>query len=107
MLDNACFVQDFCRDKSQEDLSDDVPTRFVIERSLQNIGEAAYQLRRIGSDLIRFVPESDRVIATRHVLVHGYDEVKPRVLWDIVILHLPQLITSLNRYFDDLDGSSA
>ncbi|MEM1354952.1 MAG: HepT-like ribonuclease domain-containing protein [Planctomycetota bacterium] len=106
MLDNAFFVQSFCQDKSREDVADDQPTRFVIERGLQNIGEAAFQLRRTGAECINVVPDSDRVIATRHILVHGYDEVKPRVLWDIITIHLPGLISALSQYFDELDEES-
>ena len=106
MLDNARFVQSYCRDKSLQSLIDDTATRFAVERGLQNIGEAAFQLRRMGAACISLVPDYERVIATRHILVHGYDEVRPRVLWDIVTLHLPQLIAALIRYFEELDEAA-
>jgi len=61
----------------------------AIERALQNIGEALLQLRRLDETLARSIPECDRIIGLRHVLVHGYDQVQPAVLWNIVELKLP------------------
>ncbi|MGB0767826.1 MAG: DUF86 domain-containing protein [Phycisphaeraceae bacterium] len=107
MLDNAYFVRSYCQDKSRQDIIEDKPTRFVVERGIQNIGEAAFQLRRTGADCLSVVPDYDRVIATRHVLVHAYDEVKPRVLWDIVTIHLPELISALDQYFEKMNDASA
>ena len=59
-------------------------------RLISVVGEAAYQLSR---ELRAAHPEVPwrQIIATRHIIVHDYDEVDEDRIWDIIVNFLPQL----------------
>ena len=59
-------------------------------RLISIIEEAAYQLTR---ELRAAHPEVPwrQIIATRHIIVHDYDEVDEDRIWDIIINFLPKL----------------
>lgn len=97
MLDAAEFLVQFVQGRTLDDMLEDRGFRLAIERSLENIGEALFQLRRINESVAMKIAECDRIIALRHVLVHGYDQVKPAVLWNIIEVKLPTLIEDVRR----------
>ena len=95
MLDNARQMQRIIAGKAYEDLHEDMTFRFAVERGLQIIGEAAFQLRRIHPESLESITEADRIIAMRHVLVHGYDEIKLDILWMVLTAKLEPLIVDV------------
>lgn len=68
----------------------------AIERYIEVIGEAAGKLSQQTRDLAPDVPWS-QVIGARNVIVHGYAEVEPDRIWDIVKSHLPSLRAAVGR----------
>jgi uncharacterized protein with HEPN domain len=95
MLDNARRMQQIIQDKTYEDLHEDIAFRYAVERGIQIIGEAAFQLRRIHPVSLESISESDRIITMRHVLVHGYDKVKLDIVWMVLTTKLDPLIAEL------------
>ncbi len=55
----------------------------AVERYIEIIGEAAGKLSQHTRDLAPHVPWS-QVIGARNVIVHGYAEIEPDRIWDIV-----------------------
>jgi len=68
----------------------------AVERYIEVIGEAAGKLSRHTRDLAPDVPWS-QVIGARNVIVHGYAEIEPDRIWDIVKSHLPSLRAAVGR----------
>jgi uncharacterized protein with HEPN domain len=68
----------------------------AVERYIEVIGEAAGKLSQQTRDLAPDVPWS-QVIGARNVIVHGYAEVEPDRIWDIVKSHLPSLRAAVGR----------
>ena len=68
----------------------------AIERYIEIIGEAAGKLSQHTRDLAPDVPWS-QVIGARNVIVHGYAEIEPDRIWDIVRNHLPSLRIAVGR----------
>jgi uncharacterized protein with HEPN domain len=48
-------------------------------------------LSKEDSDLIARITDYQRIIAFRNILIHGYDMVDDRVVWDVVTNQLPNL----------------
>ncbi len=65
-----------------------------MERNLRIIGEAA---RRISEELKQEHPEIPwrKIIAQRNVLIHEYDDIDYREIWQVVTFHLPRLIDQI------------
>lgn len=68
----------------------------AIERYIEVIGEAAGKLGQHTRDLAPDVPWS-QVIGARSVIVHGYAEIEPDRIWDIVKSHVPSLQVAVGR----------
>jgi uncharacterized protein with HEPN domain len=76
--------------RSESDLQTDDMLRYALLYLVQVVGEAANRV----PDGVRVVHEEipwRQVIATRHRLVHGYDDIDVRMLWRIVTVNLPTL----------------
>lgn len=87
----AEFVVDKTRDRSLEDYLADDLLRAAIERQFEIIGEALVRLRRVDPSTLDLIPEHAQIIAFRNVLVHGYDAIDHRRVWDAIQNSLPQL----------------
>lgn len=68
----------------------------AIERYIEVIGEAATKLSQHTRDLAPDVPWG-QVIGARNVIVHGYAQIEPDRIWDIVKSHLPSLRAAVER----------
>lgn len=72
MLDSCRFLRCFTSQRTLEEFRTDRGFRSAVERELQIIGEALYQLQGIAPEIADRVSEGHRIIGLRHRLVHGY-----------------------------------
>lgn len=74
----------------------DEKTQDAIMYHLIILGEAANQ---VPDDFQTKYPENpwSSAIGTRNVIVHGYDQVKLQIVWDIIEKNLKPLKTDLHR----------
>ena len=101
MLDACQFLLAMTQGKSIKDYKTDRIFRSAIERELQIIGEALRQLESVAPQVAKRVPEHERIIRFRHVIVHGYDTVKPQSVWEVIEDKLEPLRVALQRMLDD------
>lgn len=107
MLDGCRYLRQLTSGKSMEDYKRDRMFRGVIERELQNIGEALRQLQSRSPNIAGKISEHERIIRFRHALVHGYDIVRADYVWDVIEIKLPILQKELADLLDQksfLDG---
>ena len=69
--------------------------RSAVERQFEIIGEALNQLRRVDPTTAAAIPELQRIIAFRNVLVHGYADVDNLLVWGVVESKLGSLRSAL------------
>lgn len=74
------YVEEFTRGVSREQFSNDVMRRFAVIKNIEIIGEASYMLTNEFRDAHGQVPWR-KIIAMRHVLVHGYCQINDDFLW--------------------------
>ena len=91
MLDACRFLVGLTANESIDRYKSDRVFRGAIERELQVIGEAMMQLKSLDPACADRISEHERIIAFRHVLVHGYDALKPELVWHVVTDKLPVL----------------
>ena len=94
MLEAAGRIQDFLKDKTFEDFLRDDMLRAAVERNIEIIGEAA---RRISDELKQEHPEIPwrKIIAQRNVLIHEYDDIDYKQIWEVATFHLVRLIDQI------------
>ena len=68
--------------------------RAAVERNLEIIGEAA---RRISDELKQEHPEIPwrKIIAQRNVLIHEYDDIDYKEIWQVATFHLLRLVDQI------------
>lgn len=82
----AAFAEGF----SLEELADDKLRYFAVVKNVEIIGEAAYMLSLEFKEKHNQIPWND-IIGMRHVLVHGYADVLPELLWHTALVDVPLL----------------
>jgi uncharacterized protein with HEPN domain len=84
-IQNCCgFLLQFTQGKSVEDYKNDRAFRSALERELQIIGEAIMRLDREFPDIADKIHEHRNIVSFRHVLVHGYDNLNPATVWNVI-----------------------
>ena len=91
MLSSCGFLLDFTTGKTINDYIKDRAFRSALERELQIIGEALIQLEDIAPEIAEQIPEYQNMIGFRHVLVHGYANLDPATVWNVVETKLESL----------------
>lgn len=67
----------------------DLRTRRAVERSLAIIGEAMNKLTKLDPELK--VESARAIVGMRNRLIHSYDNVDDKIVWEVVRTHLPEL----------------
>ena len=83
-------IFEFTEGKSFEAYKNDKIPRFAVIKNLEIVGEAAYLLTqdfRAKHDSI----EWNEMIGMRHILVHGYYQIKDEIIWATIETELKPL----------------
>lgn len=73
--------------------------KFGIFYNVAIIGEAAYKLTKDFIETHTDVPWRE-IINMRHVLIHGYYQIDPEILWETINNDLPLLREAVSRYLN-------
>lgn len=76
-------------------LSDDL-LRPAVERHFEIIGEALNRLGKRDPQTLEQIPDHAQIIAFRNVLIHGYDAIDDRRVWDAIVNALPGLLRKVD-----------
>jgi uncharacterized protein with HEPN domain len=71
----------------------------AVERNLEIIGEAVNNLLKIYPEVK--ITNARRMVDTRNKISHGYDEIQPVQIWNIIINHLPLLKQEVETLLED------
>lgn len=80
-----------------EEIKDDPIIFYGFVKQVEIIGEAVYMLTKDFRDSHPEV-EWSSIEGMRHVLVHGYYQIKPRQLWNVVEKDIPLLQPLIKNY---------
>ena len=106
MLDYAREAEDMAQGRVRADLDADRMFNLALIRLVEVVGEAASRVEGGFRALHPQVPWSD-IVATRNVLIHGYDQVNLERVWGIVQDDIPPLIAQLESIIAAAQGGAA
>ena len=94
-------VFEFSSGVKREDFQKDSVLYFAIVKNIEIIGEASYMLSLEFKDSH---PDTDWqvIIAMRHFLVHGYYQVDPEEVWNVIEQDLQPLKDQILEYIKEL-----
>lgn len=84
-------IEEFTGGRSLADYEQDLLMRSAVERQLTIVGEAVAQLTRTSPDVAARITDWRDIIDFRNLLVHGYDVINDRLVWETVTDDLPIL----------------
>ena len=96
MLDAAQKARQFIEGRTRAAVERDEPLTLALVRLLEIIGEAA---KNVSPETRQHHPglRWKEIAGTRDRLIHGYFEVDWNILWDILTVDLPPLMTELEK----------
>jgi uncharacterized protein with HEPN domain len=89
MLQSIISIENYSIDSYEAFLGDE-KTQDAIMYNLIIMGEAANKIDQIFKEAHPEIPWAS-IIGTRNVIVHGYDQVRLQIVWDILKKDLPSL----------------
>ena len=100
ILESIDYIVDFTKGISFEDFKTDMKLRFAIIKNIEIIGEASYMLSKEFREQHPEVPWR-KIINSRHILVHGYYQIKLEIIWEIVQKDLLPLRKQIQALYDN------
>ena len=105
MLDSSRFLLELTVNQTVARYNSDRVFRGAVERELQIIGEAMLQLKALSPETASSFTEHERIIGFRHVLVHGYYNLDPDLVWLVIKEKLPILRGELETLLGTVEGT--
>jgi uncharacterized protein with HEPN domain len=96
-------VRDFTEGKVFNDDEGDLVLISAVERHFEIIGEALSRLHRVDPEIAEQIPEYQRIIAFRNILIHGYAAIQNHTVWGVVRGYLPALANRIEHLLSHPD----
>ncbi len=96
MRDATIEAIEFSQSYSRADLDTNRMLVLALVKSIEIIGEAAYQVSEQTKEQYQEIPWAN-IIGMRHRLVHAYFDINLDILWQTVQSDLPALLGILER----------
>ena len=101
-IGQACdLLIQFTKGKTLADYSTDPLLRSAVERQFEVIGEALSQALRIEPNLALRISDTQRIIAFRNRLIHGYASVSDELVWGVLEANLPTMHREIRALLDE------
>lgn len=96
ILESAKIALDYALGKSWDDFYEDIQCQDAVIRRIEIIGEAA---RRVSSETREKYPEIEwrEMTGMRNLVIHEYDVVDIKLVWDTIQNKIPPLIEILSK----------
>lgn len=104
MVDSINNVNQYMEGKNELDLENNTMLFYAVVKNIEIIGEAAYKLTYEFKDAHPDTPWR-KIVAMRHILVHGYYQVTASEVYNVFEKDLPILLSQLTGYMEDVSES--
>jgi uncharacterized protein with HEPN domain len=91
-IKRACEeIEGFVQEMSFEEYSGNSMVKAAVERKFVVIGEAMMRLKGQHPEILNEIPDHEKIIGFRNVLVHGYDIIDDATVWSAIKDSMPIL----------------
>jgi uncharacterized protein with HEPN domain len=96
ILQSAKIAVTYLSEKSFEEFEKDIQCQDAVIRRLEMIGEASSRISGETQKTYRDLPWV-KMKAIRNFLIHEYDDIDLKILWDTVKNNIPPLVIELQK----------
>ena len=93
----------FVTGMSYEQFEGDLRTHFAVTRALEIVGEATRRLPVSFREKHPHIPWQD-MAGMRDKIIHGYDNVNLRIVWDVVMRDIPAVKPQIQQILRDYEA---
>lgn len=90
-------IKKFVTGRTLDDYVQDEMLRSSIERKFEIIGEALNRMTRDAPQVLEHIVGYRDIISFRNILIHGYDSIDDRIVWDIIENELDLLLADVEN----------
>ena len=101
--DAAVAIRQFVWGKSFQDYSRDELLRSGVERKFEIIGEALNRIKEYAPSVLEKIREHRSIVSFRNILIHGYDTIDDRIVWDVIEEDLENLLEDVAKLMGKSD----
>ncbi|MFH1476983.1 MAG: HepT-like ribonuclease domain-containing protein [Verrucomicrobiota bacterium] len=91
-------VKEFLLKRTFEEYSANELLRSAVERKFEVIGEALNRIRDDEPEILYQIRNYRDIVSFRNILVHGYDTIDDRIVWNIIETDLDNLIEDVEKF---------
>ena len=102
IVDYASKALQIIEGHSLESFVNDIAVYFAVMKCMEIVGEATYMLTKDFKAEHPDIPWEE-IQGLRHILVHGYEQIKPKILYDTTINDLPSYLDQTKCFLNDTD----
>lgn len=103
ILQAARLAVSYVAGVSEDEFLRDIQRQDSVIRRIEIIGEAARRISPATREAFPSIPWSD-IVGMRNLMIHKYDDVDLRIVWQTVWHDLPELIAQLAVLFPPEDS---
>lgn len=71
----------------------------AIHMNLSIIGEATNRILKVNPEVT--ISNARQIVSTRNYIIHGYDSLRPEMIWAIIINDLPKLKQEVQNILEE------
>ncbi|MFO8052736.1 MAG: HepT-like ribonuclease domain-containing protein [Candidatus Omnitrophota bacterium] len=94
-------IESFIKNKNYQDFADGTLLQSAVERKLEIVGEALNRIGKLDGDILNNITDARRIIGFRNIIIHGYDVLDSKIVWDALQNNLPQLKKEIDNLMED------
>jgi|TARA_B100000315_G_C14576575_1_gene588197 uncharacterized protein with HEPN domain len=90
-------IEVFLKDKTYQDFTKGTLLQSAVERKLEIVGEALNRIKKFDETILDEITDAHRIIGFRNIIIHGYDVLDSKIIWDATQGNLPRLKEEINN----------
>jgi len=90
-------IKTFVNGHTFDDYKSDSMLRSAVERKFEIMGEALTRIRKDDEQVLAKIRDHRDIISFRNILIHGYDTIDDRIVWDVIEEDLDNLLEDVAR----------
>ncbi len=94
-------IAEATRGKTFPEYESDWYFQSAVERQFEILGEALVRVRDLERPIYYRIPDAEKIVGLRNIIIHGYDAVDASILWAIVEERLADLRNILASLLDE------
>ena len=98
--DAAKLILESTAEISLEDYEENQLLRSAVERQFEIIGEATRRLANNDITIAEQITDYKTIIGFRNRIIHEYDNITNRTVWEIIQHNLPTLLTEVTNLLE-------